>query len=163
MVDWFGMNDSKPLRHGPALCRGRASCRVWLWLAMTAGCGAGDAGRDVGPSMSAAALSSALQVPLPAEATVLGVEHQQGMDDMVRAKIAVPRAHFTDFRRRIPVPPAAMEDKAGALLGTGPSWWAPDPSTRVGQAPLDAGRVLHLGIEDTGKPTVLVYLVNHGT
>ena len=109
------------------------------------------------------ALSDELALKLPANTQILGVERQQGMDDMVRTKLRLTRTDFEQFRASVPVPEDVMEDDAGALLGPGPAWWKPPANARVGQAPVGNGRVLHLGIEDAGSGNVIVYLVNHGT
>lgn len=109
-------------------------------------------------------LSEAVGVRFPAGSRVVGVERQHGIDDLLRARVAVGREKVAEFEAGSPVSRQYMEDDAGALLGQGPTWWVPSPSARVGQTQLADGRVLHIGIGDKGEQGLVdVYVVNHGT
>jgi len=108
-------------------------------------------------------LSEKLCVSFPAGADVIGIETQNGMDDMIRARVAIDRDALPAFQEACPVPAALMEGGTGALLGSGPPWWAPSASARVGQKALPGARALHVGIDDQGQAKVDIYVVNHGT
>jgi hypothetical protein len=110
-----------------------------------------------------ATLEKEVGIPLPADTRVLWVERQSGMDDMVRTKLQMSRRAFATLADKLPVKPKDLRPGAGRL-GTDREGWDPHatPGLRSGQAALDDGRYLNVGVADDGA-TVTVFLMNHGT
>jgi hypothetical protein len=102
-------------------------------------------------------------VPIPPEAVVLGVDRQEGMDDMVRAKIEVSRSDFAKLAAALPMSEESFSRGPGRL-GSDSGFWNPRSTSgvRSAQVVLPNGRALHVGFADGKADTVLVFVMNHG-
>jgi hypothetical protein len=108
-------------------------------------------------------LSKELGVPIPADAKVLGVHRESGMDDLTCAKFLITRQAFVHVAAILPVRPEAFRPGVGRL-GSDFDFWNPHatPGLRWAQAPLPDARSLTIGIADS-TDGVILFLVNHGT
>jgi hypothetical protein len=113
----------------------------------------GDLGREVG-------------LVFPAGARLIGVERENGMDDLLALEVEIKSSELAAFLERSPVKAADLQPGEGGLLGADHDWWAPGRAVnlRTGQARLPGARVLNLGVADGHRPgTTVLYVVNHGT
>lgn len=110
-------------------------------------------------------LGRELGLAFPPSSRLLGAERDEGMDDLVRVKIVMPRAEWAMFVKTSPVQPEVMDPGTRGFLGPDHGWWDPNraPGIRTGQAQLPGARYLNIGVDDDGGPVVTVYIVNHGT
>jgi hypothetical protein len=111
-----------------------------------------------------ALLEKELGFALPADARVLLVEQESGMDDMVRAKLQMSEAAFEQLEPSLPVRADAMTRGAGRL-GTDKGEWNPHatPGLRSGQAPLPGSRYMNVGVARGDGGQVTVFIMSHGT
>lgn len=109
-------------------------------------------------------LSRELGVVLPAGARVVGVHREAGIDSLVSVKIEMATEEARAFLQASPVKAEAMRAGTRGFLGPNHDSWDPShaPGLRTGQARLDGGRVLNIGVSERGAVTVL-YIVAHGT
>ena len=114
--------------------------------------------------VAVAVLSKELGMSLPASIRVLGVERQEGMDDIVRAKLEMPRAVFEANAKSLPLEPSKLRPGVGRL-GTDRGFWNPGhyQDIRSGSAMREGARAFHLGIASRPDDTVVVFIVSHGT
>ena len=108
-------------------------------------------------------LSARLGVRLPEGTRVLGVDSETGIDDLVRAKVEISKAHLTSFLATTAIP--RFEQVDADILGPDREFWDPHKASnlRVGDVQLPNARFLVVAI-DEGRPQVAVlYLINHGT
>jgi hypothetical protein len=140
-------------------------------LSLAAACTKGSDRRGGDPEMNAEKTESAeslgreLGVSLPANARVVGVHREAGIDGLIAVKIELPTADARAVLDSSPIDKAAMRPGSRGFLGPDrDNWWDPSkaPGLRTGQAPLDGGRFLNIGVSERGATTFL-YLVTHGT
>ena len=142
--------------------------RLPTLLVVIASLGACKAKPSPPPVMTAAswaALGSELGVKFPASARLIGVEREDGMDDMTRAKVAIAPADLSAFLASTPLAPSAFAPGSGGFLFGNQDWWDPNSALhlRAAQARLPSARVLNIGIDDGRPGVVFLYIVNHGT
>lgn len=139
--------------------------RLLSLIALLCACNSKPAPTPVMTAASWAALGKELGVKFPASARLLGVERENGMDDMARAKVAIAAADLPAFLASTPLAPAAFAPGSGGLLFHDRDWWGPDSALhlRTAQARLASARVLNIGVDDGHPGVVYLYLVNHGT
>ena len=115
-------------------------------------------------AMDLASLEKELGVPLPKDAKLLWVDHQSGMDDLVRAKLQISRAAFDQIAPRLPIQESQLR-KGPGRLGTDTGAWNPHqvPGLKSGSVALEGARFLHLGLADDGAGGLTLFIVNHGT
>jgi hypothetical protein len=106
-----------------------------------------------------------LGLSFPEGTTVVGIERQEGMDDMLRAKLQMSAEAARRFLEHAPVRSDAFRPGVRGLLGADKDWWDPHQAKRLrsGQANLDGARVLNIGVDEARPDAVVVYIVNHGT
>jgi len=111
-----------------------------------------DLGREVG-------------LKFPADARLLGVSRERGIDDLVRFKIEMGAADLPGLMASTPIKPDAFEPGERGLLGPDQGFWDPNRARHLltGQAVLKNNRALNIGIADGGPQRVILYIVNHGT
>lgn len=112
-----------------------------------------------------ATLGTEVGVKFPASARLVGVEQEDGMDDMTRAKVAIAPADLPAFLASTPLAPSAFAPGSGGFLFRDQDWWDPNSALnlRASQARLPSARVLNIGIDDGHPGVVFLYIVNHGT
>lgn len=133
----------------------------WLLCFAVGACG----GHTEETKLGVQELSEKLCVKLPANAVIVGVHTEHGMDDSISVRMKVDRAGLQFFEENMPIPDEHMKDNAGKLLAWSgsPEWWAPADTTRVGQVLGQPGwRSLEVGIDDRGADHVDIYVVNGG-
>lgn len=140
---------------------------VLLMVALLTGCPAkreDNMKTDHAQSTDLNSLSKELGIPLPQGTKVLWVDHQSGMDDMVRAKLQLTRAAFDEIVPRLPIGESSLRAGPGRL-GTDIESWNPHgtPGLRSGSVALEGGRFLLLGIAEDGAGQVTMFVANHGT
>ncbi len=108
-------------------------------------------------------LSRELALPLPSDTKVVWVQHEEGMDDMTRAKLTMRATTFAELAPQLPLKPEELTAGPGEL---GPNYegWNPEatPGIRSGEAKLEGGRFLHFGYAKQGDQVTL-FVVNFGT
>ncbi len=111
-----------------------------------------------------AALSKRIGVPLPESTRVIGVEHQQGKDDMIRAKLEMPRADLEAIGSALPIDPSKLRPGVGRL-GIDRNFWNPSEyqDLRSGSVVLEGARGFHLGVAYLADGTAVVFIMSHGT
>jgi hypothetical protein len=149
---------------------GRASLQLLILLHLCVACGSSKEKTmsDAGPAGSVQqreALAKELGIEIPAGARVLGVEHQNEGDALLRAKLQMKAADWSALLRSSAVDPAAMSPGTGGLLGPDHGWWDPHAAKhlRTGQTQPAPGTYLNLGFDDSAVDAVTVYIVKHGT
>jgi hypothetical protein len=120
--------------------------------------------RERSTSVDLDALSRELQVALPKNTRVLGVNREHGIDDMVRAKIEVSRDDFNQMLSSLSLTLDKFRSGVGRL-GADAGFWDPHatPGVRYAHTRLSGGRALHVGYAETGQARVLLFVMNHGT
>jgi hypothetical protein len=110
-------------------------------------------------------LGRQLGVTFPPGTRVVGVDHQNGMDDLVGAKVEMKRADWPAFIASTPIHPASFRHGNRGLLGPDKGFWNPNqyPGLRTAQAQLPQARALNIGFDDSAADPVAVFVVNHGT
>lgn len=109
------------------------------------------------------AIESVLGFPLPNDARVLLLERESGLDDMLRAKIEIPRSSFNGVAPSLPVQLNAMRRGPGRL-GADHGSWNPrsEQDLRTGQVGRPGGRFLNLGFVESNDHVTL-FVMEHGT
>lgn len=115
------------------------------------------------PDNQVSALSEEMGVPIPADAQVVGVKREAGIDVLVRVKLLVSPASRERFLATLPIQQEALRPGVGRL-GTDDGFWNPHatPLIRSGSKTLKDGHYLLIGIADATAGTV-VFLAKHGT
>jgi len=110
------------------------------------------------------ALAKELGVALPPTTRVLGVDRQEGRDDMVRAKLEVPKTDFEEAGNRWPIDLEKLRPGVGRL-GVDRGFWNPSQyqELRSASAIVEGARGLHVGVASSGEGPVIVFVINHGT
>ena len=116
-------------------------------------------------SYDTVALGHELNVALPPSTRVIGVERENGMDDLVGAKLEIPEPEWSHFIASTPIQPDAFRGGSRGMLGEDHGFWDPAqaPGLRTAQAVLPGTRVLNIGVSAPVNGIVVVYIVNHGT
>jgi hypothetical protein len=111
-----------------------------------------DLGRDVG-------------LTFPADARLLGVSRERGIDDLVRFKVEMGAADLPALLASTPFKPDAFAPGEGGLLGPDQGFWDPNRAIHLltAQAVVKPRRALNIGVADGGPQRVIVYVVDHGT
>lgn len=111
------------------------------------------------------ALGQELSVTLPPSTRVIGVERENGMDDLIGAKLEISESEWPGFIASTPIQPDAFRPGSRGMLGDDHGFWDPEkaPGLRTAQAVLPGARALNIGVSAAVNGTVLVYIVNHGT
>lgn len=111
------------------------------------------------------ALGHELNVPLPPSTRVVGVERENGMDDLVSAKLEMAESEWPVFLASTPIQPDAFRPGPRGMLGEDHGFWDPHQAAglKTAQAPLPGARWLNIGVSSAVNGTVVVYIVNHGT
>lgn len=111
------------------------------------------------------ALGYELNVPLPPSTRVIGVERENGMDDLVSAKLEMAESEWPGFLASTPIQVDAFRPGARGMLGQDHGFWDPHRAAglKTAQAPLPGARYLTVGVTAAVNGTVRVYIVNHGT
>jgi len=115
------------------------------------------------PENQPSGLSQELGIPIPADAKVLGVKRESGMDELVRVKVLVPSPSRDSFMAGLPIRPDAFRPGVGRL-GSDDGFWNPHatPQIRSASKALPDGRYLLIGLAD-GTDGTIVFLAKHGT
>jgi hypothetical protein len=115
------------------------------------------------PDNQTQALSHELGVPIPNEATVLGVKRESGVDDLIRVKFSLPSGALDRFAARLPIKLDSLRPGVGRL-GTDDGFWNPHAMARIrsGSKALSDGHYLLIGIAD-GPDGTVVFLAKLGT
>jgi hypothetical protein len=116
------------------------------------------------PSNSLKNLSRELDLALPATARLVGIERQQGADDLVRAKISMTPAEWAEFATKSPVRPERMRPARPNILGPDEGFWDPNSARelRLGQVERPGSRYLNIGY-NSNAGEIAVYIFEHGT
>lgn len=87
-------------------------------------------------SYDTVALGHELSVALPPSTHVIGVERENGMDDLVGAKLEIAESDWPSFIASTPIQPDAFRPGSRGLLGDDHGFWDPDqvPGLRTAQA-----------------------------
>ena len=149
----------------PARSAHIAKCLLLLLLTTFGACRAKPSPTPVMTAASWAALGSELGVKFPASARLIGVERENGMDDMARTKVAIDAADLPAFLASTALAPSAFTPGTGGFLFGDQDWWDPNSALhlRSAQARLPSARVLNIGIDDGHPGVVNLFIVNHGT
>jgi len=109
------------------------------------------------------ALGLELGVSIPADAQVVGVKRESGIDDLIRVKLLVPPTSRDRFIAELPIPEGALRAGVGRL-GSDDGFWNPHATAHIrsGSKALGDGHFLLIGIADTSGGTI-VFLAKHGT
>ncbi len=142
----------------------RVRC-LWLVILLFGACKAKGSPAPMMTPASWAALGSELGVKFPAGARLIGMERENGMDDMVCAKVAIATVDLPAFLASAPLPTDAFSPGTAGFLFSNHDWWDPESALhlRTGQAKLPGARVLNIGVDDGHPSVVYLYVVNHGT
>jgi hypothetical protein len=110
-----------------------------------------------------AAIENVLGFDLPESAQILLVDREAGMDDMLRAKIEMPRSSFDALAHRLPVPLHQMNSGPGRLSAD-KGLWNPRSTQHIksGQAARPGGRFVNIGVAQSDQ-RVTLFVVDHGT
>ena len=106
-----------------------------------------------------------LGVTFPAGTKLIGVDREEGMDDLVGAKVEMKRADWPAFIASTPIKPGAFRPGNRGLLGTDRGFWNPGAyaGLRTAQAQLAGARALNVGYDESDQEIIAVFVVNHGT
>jgi hypothetical protein len=106
-----------------------------------------------------------LGVAFPAAAKLIGVHREQGIDDLVAAKVEMPATEWPGFLAKIPMERDLFSPGERGLLGPDDGFWDPHQAKglRTAQALLPGRRTLNIGYHHGRGTVVVVYVVNHGT
>lgn len=117
------------------------------------------------PSDALQKLSRDLDLPLPTTAHLVGIEREEGADDMVRAKLLMTPAEWAAFAPKSPVKPEQMRAARPNILGPDEGFWDPNRARglRLGQVERPGSRYLNIGYDDSKAGEVAVYIFEHGT
>lgn len=110
-----------------------------------------------------AAIEKVLGFDLPESAQILMLDRQVGIDDMLRAKIEMPRSSFDAVAQRLPVPLDGMSSGPGRLSAD-KGLWNPrsTPHIKSGQVARPGGRFVNIGVAQSDE-RVTLFVVEHGT
>ena len=110
-------------------------------------------------------LGRELNVTLPPNTRVIGVERENGMDDLVGAKVEIPDSDWPSFIASTPIKANSFRPGERGLLGEDHGFWDPNqaPGLRTAQATLPGVRALNIGVCTPSNGFVVLYIVNHGT
>jgi|GEM_PF-5825914 len=109
------------------------------------------------------AIEKVLGFVLPDDATVLLIERESGIDDMLRAKVEMSRVSFMSLAPRLPVPMTSMTRGPGRLSADKGDWNPRGtPGVKSGQVALAAGRYLNIGVAESSE-RVTLFVLEHGT
>ncbi len=111
------------------------------------------------------ALGAELGVTFPPGARLVGMKRENGMDDMVCAKVAIAPETLPAFLASAPLAPETFRSGSRGFLLSNQDWWDPDSALhlRTGQAHMPGARALNIGVDDGHPGVVYLYIVNHGT
>jgi hypothetical protein len=117
------------------------------------------------PPPSLADLGRELGVVFPPGTRLIGVERENGMDDLVSAKVEMKRADWPTFLASTPIHPASFRPGNRGLLGPDKGFWDPThyPALRSAQAQVPDHRALNIAFDDSASDPGAVFVVNHGT
>ena len=115
------------------------------------------------PGDQVSALSHELGVPIPADAKVIGVKRESGMDELVRVKLLVSLASRDKFLAELAIQQDSFRPGVGRL-GSDDGFWNPHatPQIRSAAKALADGRYLLVGLADS-REGATVFLAKHGT
>jgi hypothetical protein len=100
----------------------------------------------------------------PAGSRLIGIKRYSGMDDAVRAKVAIPKGTWPSAEKSLPIPVNEMVPGASGL-GPNREWWDPETPAglRSGQKSRGSGRFMRIGVDDSQREVVILYVLEHGT
>jgi hypothetical protein len=103
----------------------------------------GGASHMTSTTPSLADLGKEVGLTFPASARLIGVSRENGMDDLVRFKVELPRGDLPAFLRSTPIPADEFQAGGGGLLGPDDDYWDPSQvkNLRTGQVQLKGARM----------------------
>jgi hypothetical protein len=110
-------------------------------------------------------LSKRIGLELPAGTELVGSARESGIDEAVRAKIALSPDGWSELLTRAALSETDFTDEKRYLLGKNDGWWDPERVTSLpaAQAEVAPGRFLDLGVDRSESSRILVYLLWHET
>lgn len=108
-------------------------------------------------------VTKVLGFALPADAKIVLIERESGIDDMLRVKVEMSRASFTEVAQHLPVPATRMTRGAGRLSADKGEWNPrATPGVKSGQIARAEGRYLNIGVAESND-RVTLFVMEHGT
>jgi hypothetical protein len=106
-----------------------------------------------------------IAVAFPANAKLIGVHREKGIDDLVAVKVEISAVDWPGFLAGTPIDASLFRPGERGLLGPDEGFWDPHraKNLRTAEATLPNARVLNMGYDDSGGSVLVVYMVNHGT
>ena len=116
-------------------------------------------------SESVTDLGRELHVTFPPSTRVIGVERENGMDDLVRAKVQIAEGDWSQFLGTTPIKSDSFRPGPRGFLGQDHGFWDPHQAAglRSAQAILPGQRALNVGVTTPSDGKLTLYIVNHGT
>jgi hypothetical protein len=110
-------------------------------------------------------LGARFGLPFPSSARLLGIEREQGMDDLVRFKVELPASDWPALRDALPIPFEYMRAGTRGYFGQDRGFWDPHAAgqLRSGQVIREGARALNIGVDEGHPNKVVLYVVEHGT
>lgn len=106
-----------------------------------------------------------LQVKFPAGSEAVGMMKSEERDRLIRLKVTMPSAALTEFLESGPIARDDFSERRRFFLGPDIDWWDPSKPAALptGQAKLENGSVVNMGVDRSDASRATVYLLWHET
>lgn len=106
-----------------------------------------------------------LQVKFPAGSEAVGMMKSEERDRLIRLKVTMPAEALTEFLESAPIARDDFSERRRFFLGPDTGWWDPSKPAALptGQAKLENGSVVNMGIDRSNASRATVYLLWHET